>query len=75
MPAGVVADADAKSEAQMRREAARAQLEAEEGHDDDQEPRLSGDTARDSGDLPRGSEDTAFDENRAAALHASEIEA
>ncbi|KAK4508234.1 hypothetical protein PRZ48_001972 [Zasmidium cellare] len=72
MPAGVVADTDAKSDAQLRREAAKAQLDSED-HDEDDEPRLSGTTARESEDLPRNSSEAAFDDR--AALHTSEVEA
>lgn len=61
MPAGVVADTDPKSDAQLRREAAKAQLETEEG----QEPRLSGTTARESEEVPRNSSEAAFDDSRA----------
>lgn len=74
MPAGVVADTDPKSDAQIRREVAKAQLEAEEGHDDDHEPRMSGTTARESEDLHGdGGDQTPFDEAaRAAAAHSAD---
>lgn len=68
MPAGVIADPDAKSEAQLRREANKAQLDAENADSTDDEPRISGTTARDSDDLHRDSEDTVHD------AHAREIE-
>lgn len=71
MPAGVVADSEPKSDAQLRREAAKAQLEAEAGHDDDdQEPSLSGTTVRESEEVPRNSSEAAFDDSRASEAEA-----
>lgn len=81
MPAGVHADPEQASEAQLRREAAKAQLDAEnaaeEAHAGGDEDRasLSGTTARDDDEsLPRPSEDTLHDEAHAAAVHTSEVE-
>jgi sorting nexin-1/2 len=62
MPAGIVADPDPKSDAQLRREAATAQLDAENGENgsnEEDERRLSGTTAQDSETgFGRDSEDT-----------------
>ncbi|KJX98904.1 vacuolar protein sorting-associated protein vps5 [Zymoseptoria brevis] len=61
MPAGVVADPQPKSDAQLRREAATAQLDAEHaenGSHDGEEPRLSGTTVHESGGFGSDSEQT-----------------
>lgn len=63
MPAGVVADPDPKSEAQLRREAATAQLNAE--HDDEQ-PLPGG--AGDTGGFGQDEDNTGDD------VHPNEIE-
>lgn len=70
MPAGVIADTEPKSDAQLRREAAKAQVEAEEAQSNDQERRLSGSTARDSEEVPRNSSEAAFDGSRASEIDA-----
>lgn len=65
MPAGIRADPDPKSEGQLRREAAKEQLEAENAAEaGGEEPRLSGTTARESegGEVGRGSAETAHHE-------------
>lgn len=65
MPAGIQAEADQKSEAQVRREHASAQLEAENAaeverrEDEAAAPSLSGTTAIEGEDSLRASEDTA----------------
>ncbi|GIZ40314.1 hypothetical protein CKM354_000365900 [Cercospora kikuchii] len=71
IPAGVRADSDPKSEAQLRREANKAQLDAENAGSGDDEPRLSGTTARDSDDLHRTNEEIA----NQVEQHSREIEA
>lgn len=63
MPAGVHADPAQKSDAQLRREAAKAQLEAEAAAESprvERPPSLSGTTAHE--DEPRASEDTLHEE-------------
>lgn len=78
MPVGLQAQHEAqqqdqghdKSEAQLRREAATAQLHAEsaaEANGDENEGSLSGTTARD--------DDDGVEEARAAAVHTAEAEA
>ncbi|PPJ53415.1 hypothetical protein CBER1_01021 [Cercospora berteroae] len=71
IPAGVRADSDPKSEAQLRREANKAQLDTENAESGDDEPRLSGTTARDSDDLHRTNEEIA----NQVEQHSREIEA
>ncbi|CAK1355575.1 unnamed protein product [Cercospora beticola] len=71
IPAGVRADSDPKSEAQLRREPNKAQLDAETAGSGDDEPRLSGTTARDSDDLHRANEEIA----NQVEQHSREIEA
>lgn len=85
LAAGVTANPEPKSDAQLRREAAKADLEAEnaaeaggfgtDGANDDAEPRLSGTTARGSEETARGSEDTGLEEEGLAAQHTAEVEA
>ena len=61
MPAGIQAEADQKSEAQMRREQANVQLDAEGESQRDNEgaPSLSGTTAIEGEEGLRESEETA----------------
>jgi sorting nexin-1/2 len=58
MPAGIVADPDPKSDAQLRREAATAQLDAENA----EEGSISGTTAHENDGFGRDSAETAHDE-------------
>ena len=84
MPAGVQAAEEQKSEARLRREAAKAQLDAEAAEDsqilgsdagagEDAQPRLSGTTVRDD-ETERVSEDTLHDEAEAGGRHTAEVE-
>lgn len=59
MPAGIQAEADQKSEAQLRREYAKAQLDADAEEHNEHEPSLSGTTAIEGDETLRPSEDTA----------------
>lgn len=61
MPAGVVADPDPKSDGQLRREAAKAQLDADgpENREDEDGPATSGAVGREDGGTSRDSHDTA----------------
>jgi sorting nexin-1/2 len=71
MPAGVVADSDAKSEARSREAAGKGQADADDDDSHDGEDgRMSGTTARDSEDLPRES-DEPIDEARLAFQNAT----
>lgn len=80
MPAGIQAAEPSeaqKNDAQLRREAAKAQLDAEnaaEREEHEGTPSLSGTTAIEGDDSVRASEDTAHDDVRAAAVHTAEVE-
>lgn len=63
MPAGVVADPDPKSDAQLRREAATAQLKAENAEEDENP------LAQETGGFGQDSEDGAHED-----AHRAEIE-
>ena len=65
MPAGIHAEPEQKSDAQLRREAAKAQLEAENAEAEGA-PSLSGTTVREGEGSVRGSEDTAHEDTRDA---------
>jgi sorting nexin-1/2 len=70
MPAGIYAEQPAKSDAQIRREEAKAQLDTENSaaaqrRDEEGAPSLSGTTAIEGEGSVRASEDTAHNEGEA----------
>lgn len=73
MPAGVVADPDPKSEGQLRREAATAQLHAEqaENAEDDEQPRpILAAGLEETGGFGQDSEDGAHGEAQSSEAEA-----